>query len=131
MDWQTLSGNACVKRLHTDPQNGLNTQQVKKSTEQYGKNELVQKKKKSLFIRFLGQFSDFMVISLLFVAGISFVTSYMQNDADYIDSVIILLIVVVNAITGVIQESRAEKAIEALKKMAGFQFRSFVSVKPG
>lgn len=121
MDWQTLSGNACVKQLHTDPQKGLNTQQVKKSTEQYGKNELVQKKKKSLMLRFLAQFSDFMVIILLFAAGISFVTSYIQNDADYIDSIIILLIVVINAVTGVIQESRAEKAIDALKKMASPQ----------
>lgn len=121
MDWQTLSGNACVKQLHTDPQKGLNTQQVKKSTEQYGKNELVQKKKKSLMLRFLAQFSDFMVIILLLAAGISFVTSYIQNDADYIDSIIILLIVVINAITGVIQESRAEKAIDALKKMASPQ----------
>ena len=56
-----------------------------------------------------------MILILLAAAGVSFVTSYLQHDTDYVDSIIILAIVVVNAITGVVQESRAEKAIEALK----------------
>ena len=56
-----------------------------------------------------------MVIILLIAAAVSFITSLIRHDMDFIDSIIILTIVVVNAFTGVIQESRAEKAIEALK----------------
>lgn len=88
---------------------------------EYGRNELAQPKKRSLILRFLAQFSDFMIIILLIAAGISLFTSYLQHDNDYIDAIIILTIVVINAITGLIQESRAEKAIEALKKLSSPQ----------
>lgn len=118
MDWQSLSREECIRKLNTDAKNGLSRQQALQNLARFGRNELTQKKKKSLLVRFLMQFSDFMVIILLIAAGISFFTSYIQKDADYIDSIIILFIVVVNAITGLVQESRAEKAIEALKKLS-------------
>ena len=118
MDWQSLSREECIEKLGTDAKHGLTQQQVKQRLQRYGKNELKQQKKKGLLVRFLSQFSDFMVIILLLAAAVSFVTSYVQKDADYIDSIIILFIVVVNAIVGMIQESRAEKAIEALKKLS-------------
>lgn len=118
MEWQCLTKTECEKRLGTSTQKGLSEREARSRLKEYGKNELEPPKKKSLLRRFLEQFSDFMVIILLIAAGISFVTSYLQRDDDYIDAIIILAIVVINAITGLVQESRAEKAIEALKKMS-------------
>lgn len=118
MEWQCLTRVECEKRLGTSAQNGLPTREARNRLKEFGKNELEPPKRKSLLRRFLAQFSDFMVIVLLIAAGISFVTSYLQKDQDYIDAIIILAIVVINAITGLVQESRAEKAIEALKKMS-------------
>lgn len=116
MDWQSLSREECIEKLGTDAKHGLTQQQVKQRLQRYGKNELKQQKKKGLLVRFLSQFSDFMVIILLLAAAVSFVTSYVQKDADYIDSIIILFIVVVNAIVGMIQESRAEKSNRGIKE---------------
>ena len=121
MDWQNLSKEECVKKLETNQSKGLSTSQVKKRLEQYGTNELTHKKKNGFFKKFISQFSDFMVIILLIAAAVSFITSLIRHDMDFIDSIIILTIVVVNAFTGVIQESRAEKAIEALKKLSSPQ----------
>lgn len=121
MDWQNLSKEECIKTLETNQNNGLSVLQVKKRLGQYGINQLAHRKKSGLFKKFLGQFSDFMVIILLIAAGVSFVTSIIRNDMDFIDSIIILTIVVINALTGVIQENRAEKAIEALKKLSSPQ----------
>ena len=97
---------------------GLSSAQAYERLKKYGKNELQQPKRKSLLLRFFAQFSDFMVIVLLIAAGISFVTSFLEHDNDYIDSIIILFIVTMNAIIGLVQESRAEKAIDALKKLS-------------
>ncbi len=97
---------------------GLSGQEVARRKKEYGPNALAQAKKKSLLLRFFAQFSDFMIIILLIAAAISFITSYIQHNSDYIDSIIILVIVILNAIIGLIQESRAEKAIEALQKLS-------------
>ena len=118
MEWQSLTKEACAEKLGSDLTNGLTREQAAQRLRESGPNELKKPKKKSLAARFFAQFSDFMVIILLIAAGISFFTSYLQHDSDYIDAIIILVIVVVNAVTGMVQESRAEKAIEALKKMA-------------
>ncbi|MBS6162648.1 calcium-translocating P-type ATPase, PMCA-type [Hydrogeniiclostridium mannosilyticum] len=118
MDWETLNSTECVNILNADTRRGLSDREAQKRLKKNGKNELIPPKKKNLLLRFLSQFSDFMVIILLIAAAISFVTSYLQQDADYIDSIIILVIVVLNAFIGLVQESRAEKAIEALKKMS-------------
>lgn len=118
MDWHSLTTTECEKQLNTNLKNGLTSTQVHKGAAQYGKNELEPPKRVSLLHRFFEQFQDFMVIILLIASGISFATSFFQKDEDYIDAIIILAIVVINAVIGVIQESRAEKAIEALKKMS-------------
>ncbi len=118
MEWQSLTKEECAKKLGTNMKTGLSPHEAAERLKRHGKNELEQPKKTSLLLRFFAQFSDFMVIILLIAAGISFVTSFLEHDNDYIDSIIILVIVTINAITGVIQESRAEKAIEALKKLS-------------
>ncbi len=117
MDWQELSAEECLQKLGSD-RKGLSSRKAEEKQKKVGKNQLAQAKKKGIVRMFFAQFCDFMILILLAAAAISFVTSYLQNDTDYIDSIIILAIVVINAITGVVQESRAEKAIEALKKMA-------------
>lgn len=83
-----------------------------------GGNIIRTKPKKSLIKRFLMQFSDFMIIILLIAAGISFFISLIGKDSDFVDPIIILTIVVVNAVLGVIEEKRADNALEALKKMS-------------
>lgn len=104
--------------LGTDIKTGLTHDEVKKRLHHYGKNELIEKKKKNIFIKFLEQFNDFMIIILLSAAAVSFITSIMQGDADITEPVIILAIVILNALLGVIQEKRAEKSLEALKKLS-------------
>ena len=83
----------------------------------YGYNSLVDKKRKSLFSKFLEQFKDFMIITLICAAIISFSTSYIHGEIDFIEPSIILLIIILNALLGVFQESKAEKSLDALKKM--------------
>ena len=117
-DWQRLSGSEVLDKFKVTKERGLSNSVANKKLEANGKNSLVEKKKKSILLRFLNQFSDFMVIILLIAACISIVTSIIEGDTDYIDAIIILSIVVVNAIIGVVQECKAEKAIEALKKLS-------------
>ena len=115
--WQTLSRNEVLKRLRTDPKEGLHEKEVLSRQTKYGKNQLKEKKKENFFLKFIKQFNDFMIIILIIASIVSSVVSYMQRDNDYIDSIIIIGIVILNAIMGVIQESKAEKSIEALKKL--------------
>ena len=76
-----------------------------------------EKKKESIFVKFIKQFNDFMIITLIIAAIVSAVVSKLNGEADYIDSIIIVAIVVFNAIMGLVQEQKAEKSLEALKKM--------------
>lgn len=115
--WQTLRKDETLKSLGTNEKIGLSDEEVKIRQEKYGKNKLQEKKKESLFIKFLKQFNDFMIIILIIASIISAVVSKMQGENDYVDSIIIIGIVVFNALMGVIQEAKAEKSIEALKQM--------------
>ncbi|MEI3411576.1 MAG: calcium-translocating P-type ATPase, PMCA-type [Clostridia bacterium] len=85
--------------------------------EKYGANKLKDKPKESLFVRFIKQFNDFMIIILIISSIVSAIVSNMQGENDYIDSIIIIAIVILNAIMGLVQEAKAEKSIESLKKM--------------
>lgn len=83
---------------------------------EYGENKLEDKKKESLIVRFLKQFNDFMIIILIIASIISVAIAKMEGSNDYMDSIIIIAIVVFNAIMGLVQEAKAEKSLEALKK---------------
>ncbi len=115
--WETLRKEEVLKKLGTDFRHGLNQEEVKIRQQKYGKNKLEDKPKESLLIRFVKQFNDFMIIILILASIISAVVSKCQGENDYIDSIIIIAIVVLNAIMGVIQEAKAEKSIEALQEM--------------
>ena len=98
-------------------ENGLTSDEAAKRLEQNGKNKLAEAKKESLIIKFLKQFADPMIIILLIAAVISGITSAFEGEFPS-DVIIILFVVIVNAVLGVYQESKAEKAIEALQEMA-------------
>lgn len=85
---------------------------------EFGENKLEDKKKESIIIRFFKQFNDFMIIILIASAIISAVVAKLEGSNDYIDSIIIIAIVVFNAVMGLVQEAKAEKSLEALKKMS-------------
>jgi Ca2+-transporting ATPase len=115
--WHTKNAYEVEKELKTSIKNGLAEDEVRKRREQCGANKLEEKKKESLVIRFLKQFNDFMIIILIIASIVSAGISYMQGENDYFDSIIIIAIVVLNAIMGLVQEARAEKSIESLKKL--------------
>ena len=98
-------------------ENGLTSEQARRRSAETGKNKLAEGKKTPLILRFLSQFADPMIIILIAAAVISAITSVLQKEFPS-DVTIIMFVVIVNAILGVYQESKAEKAIEALQKMA-------------
>lgn len=116
-NWFSKSVDEVKKELLTDIEKGLTDEQISKQREKFGKNELKAQKKKSLFVKFLEQFKDFMIIVLIIAAIISGVVGYMQGEG-ITDSIIILIVVIVNAIIGVAQEAKAEKSLEALQKLS-------------
>ena len=102
---------------------GLTSAEAQKRLEANGKNKLAEAKKASMFSRFIDQLKDPMIIILLVAAVISAVTEFIEHDpaaGAYVptDSIIILVVVLINAVLGVVQESKAEKAVEALQKMS-------------
>lgn len=116
-NWYNLTVEETAKELSTEINSGLSTEGVEKSREKFGLNELQAQKKKSLIVKFLEQFKDFMIIILIIAAIISGVVGYMQGEG-ITDSIIIFIVIIVNAIVGVAQESKAEKSLEALQKLS-------------
>ena len=108
-----------LSALKTDVTTGLSQNEVSARRAQFGENKLKEKKKKSNLQRFFEQFKDAMIIILIVAAIISFVVACVEGDAkEFFEPVLILLIVVMNAVMGVVQESKAEKALDALKNMS-------------
>ena len=117
MQWHTMDSLQTLEALGTS-KDGLSGSEAASRLARYGENRLEDKKREGFAKKLVRQLSDFMIIILIAAAAISFVTSLIQGEADYVDPIIILLIVAVNAVIGIVQESKAERAIAALQGMA-------------
>ena len=115
--WFNLSISETEQKLKTNAQEGLKEGEIEERYKQYGYNELQAKKKKSLLSKFLEQFKDFMIIILIIAAIVSGIVG-IQEGEGIADTIIILVVVIMNAIIGVAQENKAEKSLEALQKMS-------------
>ena len=133
MNFHAKENEATLYNLATDAKLGLTGDEVKSRQEKYGENRLQEKKKKTMLQRFIDQFKDPMIIILLVAAAVSLgltiyniALAYQGGNAEHIkealmelfEPFLILLIVVLNAIMGIVQESKAERALEALKNMS-------------
>ena len=116
--WHTLSSIEVEKKLNTNFSRGLSSKEAEKRAKVFGKNKLDEKKKVSFISKLIAQFKDFMIIILLIAAVISAIISYVEGSNDYMDSIIIVAIVFFNAMMGIIQENKAEKSLEALRKLS-------------
>ena len=115
--WHTKDFKEIEQNFNTNSKYGLTEEEAKKRLENFGENKLLNKKKENIIIKFIKQFNDFMIIILIIASIISAILTKISGSNDYIDSIIIIFIVVFNAIMGLIQESKAEKSLEALKTM--------------
>lgn len=118
MDWHSISAAETAGKLKSDLVKGLSENEAKKRLEKNGSNTLQSRNKTSLIKRFFAQFKDFCVIILFIACIISFATGLLEGNGDFVEPTVILVIVILNAVIGVIQEQKAEKAIEALQKMS-------------
>lgn len=119
MKFYLESKQAVAAELSSDISNGLTAGQVSEKLKKHGENKLREKKKKSLFLRFLDQFKDVMILILIAAAIISFVIACIEGEPkEFFEPALILLIVIINAVMGVMQESKAAKALEALQSLS-------------
>ena len=121
--FETKSTKETLQELNVDPKQGLSTEEAGKRINQYGLNKLAEKKKTPLILVFLGNFNDPMIFILIAAALLSvaisiFNTIHNGDKFDFADPIIIMGVCVLNAIIGTVQESKAEKSLEALKRMS-------------
>src|SRR3989441_1295716 len=117
-DWHSLPADAVLRRLDASPL-GLNSQDAARRLVRFGANELVQTARVNPLRILLSQFVDVLVIVLIIAAIISAALGLLQGEnADLYDAVLIIVIVIMNAILGFVQEYRAERSLEALKNLA-------------
>ncbi len=119
MTFHNQSAKETINLLKSDEHTGLQSDKISELQAVHGPNKLSEKKKKTNIQRFFEQFKDVMIIILLIAAGISFFVAWSEgNTGEFFEPVLILLIVALNAVMGVIQESKAEKALEALQNLS-------------
>ena len=107
-----------LAQLEVEATQGLSAEEAERRLAEHGENKLTEKKKETLLQKFLNQFKDVMIIILIVAAAISFAVSLYNREEGFVEPILILLIVILNAALGVAQESKAEKALEALKKLS-------------
>ena len=111
--------NEVCEELSTNLNEGLSTEEAKTRFEKHGPNALKEAKKQPIIVKFLKQFLDFMVIILMIAAIVTIVLAIHENKPeDIIEGIIIFVVVLINAILGTWQESKAEKSLEALKSLS-------------
>ena len=125
MTYHDLSAQEAASVVQADVQRGLTAAEAERRLAAFGENKLDEKKKKPLIVRFLEQFKDAMIIILLIAAVISFGVACYQvfgtkegDPIEFVEPILIVFIVILNAVMGLVQESKAEKALEALKNMS-------------
>lgn len=109
--WYTKSTKEVLEELRVNPETGLTEAEAERRLQEYGENKLKEKPKKSILTLLLSQLNDYLIYVLLAATLITLIIG------EYADAIIIFLVVILNAVIGVIQEYKAEKAIEALKKL--------------
>ena len=115
--FHTLTSEEAIKESESNIQ-GLSKSQVSQRLTLYGLNEITKRKKISLAKLFISQFKDFMIVILIIAAIVSFIVSVIEGNADYLDPIIILGIIIFNACLGVFQESKAEHSLDSLRKLS-------------
>ncbi len=118
MIWHTLTSDAVASELGTSKAKGLTDNEVSKRHTVYGKNEIPDSQKESIIKKLFNQFNDYMIIILIIAAVISFAIAIYEGKNDFVEPIVIICIVVLNAIIGVMQEEKAEKALSQLKKLS-------------
>lgn len=117
MNYHSEDVRRVIRDLKTSINDGLDLKTAEKRLKEEGENALESEKRTSLIIKFFDQFKDFMVIVLIAAAAISALAEIYSGGREFVDSIVIGVIVVFNAIIGTVQECRADNALEALKKM--------------
>lgn len=124
MNFYSMPKDEVLKKLNSDEKKGLTEKQASDLLAKHGKNKLQEKKKKTNLQRFAEQFKDVMILILLAAAAVSFVIACTEgNPSEFFEPGLIVLIVILNAIMGMLQESKAEKALDALKNMSALHAR--------
>ena len=118
MNWHNKSAEFALARHKSDKAKGLQEAQAKNRLQEFGYNVIQGRREASIIVRFFAQFNDFMVIVLLFAAGLSYFAGRMHGEESLAEPMVILAIVVLNAILGLVQESRAQRALAALKQIS-------------
>jgi Ca2+-transporting ATPase len=116
--------NVIVEEYKSNIKSGLTSEQAEERLRENGFNKLSEKRKKSMFSRFILQFKDLMIIILLIAAGLSLFMAFQSGELhEFFEPGLIILIVIINAVIGVMQESKAEKALDALKSLTAPEAR--------
>lgn len=115
--WHTLTSDITAKKLDTTKDRGLSESEALKRQAVYGKNEIPDSKQNGIIKKLLNQFNDYMIIILLIAAAISLAIAVYEKKNDFVEPIVIVFIILINAIVGVIQEEKAERALAELKNM--------------